>query len=69
MGWIANCCVLFGAWNIGHRRRYGFLFTMLGCALWACIGLSLDRGDMVFIESVMGGLAARNFYLWKKHGF
>jgi hypothetical protein len=66
MGWIANLCVLYGAWQIGHRRRYGFLFTICGCIIWASIGVTLCRADMVFIESVMGCVALRNFWLWRK---
>lgn len=34
--------------------------------MWACIGASLDRPDMVFIESVMGCVALRNFWLWRQ---
>ena len=67
MGWIANFLLLFGAWQIGHRKRWGFLLAISGSCIWASIGLSLERYDMIFIELTMSGVGFRNFWLWGKN--
>ena len=66
MGWIGNVFILFGAWNIGHKRRWAFLFTITGGCFWIAEGLRISKPDLIFIESVMGLVAFRNYLKWRE---
>ena len=68
MGWIGNALIVFGAWQIGHKRRWGFLLTIVGGLCWVLVGIQLSRPDMVAIELIMGLVAFRNFLKWRKRG-
>jgi len=64
MGWIGSFLIIAGAWGIGHRWRRAFLLTMSGGVCWAAQGVILGRWDIIFIETVMFCVAARNFRKW-----
>lgn len=67
MGWIGNALIIFGAWHIGHKRRWAFLCTMAGGLCWVSEGVWLMRADLIFIEIVMSLIAFRNFLKWRKN--
>lgn len=70
MGWLGSFLIIFGAWQIGHKRRWGFLVTFLGGMCWVMVGFQIGRMDVVFIDSVMGFVSLRNFWKWgrSRHG-
>ena len=67
MGWIGSALIVFGSWQIGHKRRWGFLLAILGSACWATVGISLCRPDMIAIELLMSFVALRNFLKWGRN--
>jgi len=67
MGWLGNILILTGAWNIGRKRRWGFLLAICGSACWITQGLMTGQADLAFIETAMSAVAIRNFILWGKH--
>jgi hypothetical protein len=68
MGWLGNVLLLFGAWNLAHKHRWAFLFTIAGGCCWLFEAAKIGRADWVFIESVMLCVALRNFVKWGKNG-
>lgn len=66
LGWIGNALIIFGAWQIGYRRRWGFLVAMFGGLSWMAEGIRIGKTDLIFIEVVMCLVALRNFIKWKK---
>lgn len=65
-GWIGNLLLISGAWQIGHKRRWGFLLTMAGGLCWICQGAIIGRSDLIFIDSVMELVTIRNWIKWGK---
>jgi len=67
-GWLGNALIIAGAWNIGCKRRWGFLLSISGGCCWALEGLLIGKADLVFIESVMLLVALRNYIKWGGNG-
>jgi len=65
LGWIGNALIIFGAWQIGYKRRWAFLVTLVGGFFWVAEGIRLVKPDLIFIEVVMGFVAIRNFLRWR----
>ena len=66
MGWIANAVLIAGCWLLGKKIRAAFLFTFVGESLWVIESARIERYDMLFLCVVFGGLALRNWFLWRK---
>ena len=66
MGWLGNALIIYGAWQIGHKRRFGFLLAIAGSVCWVSVGFNLGMLDLMFIELVMACIAMRNFFKWSK---
>lgn len=64
MGWIGNVFIVVGAWNVGHKRRWAFLLSMIGGCCWIAEGTRIGRLDLIAIESLMFLMALRNFIKW-----
>jgi hypothetical protein len=65
LGWIGNALIVLGAWQIGHKRRWGFLLSIAGSSCWIAKGSLLGMTDLICIELVMSTIAARNYIKWR----
>ena len=63
MGWIGNVLCLLGIWQIGRKKRVGFLLTVASCAFWTAQGICIGSHELIFIEITLGALS---FYNWRK---
>jgi len=62
--WLANLLLIVGFFSMSPRRRWPFLVTVAGEALWLAVGAYRCEPDIVFICAVFGLLAARNYLRW-----
>ena len=67
-GWVGNVFLLAGAWAVGGRRRWGFLATAAGEAVWSAYVAWLGHWDMLFICVTFGLMAGWNYFRWAPAG-
>lgn len=65
MGWLGNILCLLGVWQIGRKKRIGFLLSFASCIAWSFEGYRLGSFDLIFIEVSLGILSAYNWRKWK----
>ena len=66
MGWIGNIFIVIGLWYIGNKKRWAFVFSMIGEAVWVVYAMTIGLYDLAAICVVFFALAARNYYEWGK---
>lgn len=66
MTWVGNAFLILGLVMTGGKRRFGWLFTVVGEVIWLVCSLAEARADMAFICLVFGVLAAVNWWRWGK---
>ena len=66
LGWLGNVLILLGVWLLAERRRVAWLLTIAGNAVWLSQSVRAKMPDLVFIQSTMVILAARNYWLWRR---
>ena len=66
MGWLGNALIISGAWQIGYKRRCGFLIALSGSLFWIAEGSRLGMLDLICIEVIMVCVSLRNFWKWRK---
>lgn len=66
LGWLGNIFLIWGIWEIGNKRRFAHLLTMIGEAAWIgkCLLLTPQVWDLAFICAIFFVLAARCWVLW-----
>ena len=68
LDWVGNVFIVIGLWNTGLKKRWAFLFSLVGEAAW--IWWSLARTPRMWslaaICVVFAALAGRNYILWGK---
>jgi len=64
MDWAGNIFICLGIWYIGEKRRFAFLFSIVGEAFWLVYSLQHQLYSLAFIVAVFGVLAFRNWILW-----
>lgn len=62
--WLANFLVLFGSYNVGQKRRYGFLLQLTGNVIWAWVGYSKGMADLSALTLAFVFLYAWNWRRW-----
>ncbi len=65
MGWIGNILCVIGLWQIGRKKRVGFLWTIASCVFWIIEGYNLGSLGLIFIETALGILSFHNWRKWK----
>lgn len=62
---VANLLIIAGLYYIGGRKRWAFLLTGVGEAVWTVYSLATVQWDLAWICAIFTVLAVRNFVLWK----
>ncbi len=69
MDWIGNVCIVIGLWFIGSKKRWAFIFSVIGEVSW--IIYSLTRPDHLYslaiICAVFASMAVRGWVKWGKN--
>lgn len=52
MGWIASILLLLGGLIVGYKKRFGFVVSFFGNALWAIVGYNKLMYDLVTVEII-----------------
>jgi hypothetical protein len=63
LGWLGNILILTAIWLIGQKNRRGWIFSILGNAIWCVYALVLSSYSMLFID---GFTLAMGIYYWNK---
>jgi len=57
IGWLAGIIVILGAYFVGDKNIWGFVFGIVGNAIWIYIGITrnkqYDLAVLAFILTVM----------------
>jgi nicotinamide riboside transporter PnuC len=66
MDWIGNIFIVIGLWYIGNKKRWAFLFSVVGETCWIIYSLTIGLYSLAAICVVFAFLAARSYYKWGK---
>jgi hypothetical protein len=66
MDWIGNLCIVIGLWFIGSKKRWAFLFSVVGESAWIVYSVMHELWSLAFICAVFAGLAVRSYVKWGK---
>lgn len=64
LGWIGNVFLLWGIWEIGNKRRFAHLLTIVGETAWIIKSIMVGQWDLAVICVIFGVLAARCWIKW-----
>lgn len=64
-GWLAGIIVVLGAYFVGDKNVWGFVFGIVGNALWVYIGIKRDKQyDLAFLGFVLTGMNLLGLIKW-----
>ena len=66
LGWIGNIFLCWGIWEIGNKRRFAHLLTVIGEVAWFIKSMVQQQYDLAVICIVFTFLAARCWIKWGK---
>jgi hypothetical protein len=67
MDWVAGVLELVGAWFTGNKKKWAFLISMAGNAMWVCYVLRFNLAYGLLVVVVpMFFINGRNFLRWWK---
>jgi nicotinamide riboside transporter PnuC len=64
--WVGNLFVFLGVWYVGEKKRFCFLYSIIGNVLWVWYSCRTHLWSMVFLAGLFTILAVRNWYKWGK---
>ena len=68
ISWIASALELLGLWQVGNKKKIGFLISIAGNITWiavAVLGLPAQGLLLVVVPAIF--INARNFIKWRKN--
>lgn len=68
MNWLGNAFILIGLYLIGNKKRYAFLFSVVGEALWMVWSIRERIWSLALITLVFAALAIRSYIKWGQEG-
>lgn len=67
LDWIATGLLIIGLWQIGNKKRWGFLFTFVGELLWLAFAIFIAHiWSIAVLSAIFAFLAMRNYLQWGK---
>jgi nicotinamide riboside transporter PnuC len=66
MDWIGNVFIVIGLWFIGNKKRWAFIFSVIGESAWIIYSLTIGLYSLALICTVFAGLAVRSYWKWGK---
>jgi hypothetical protein len=64
LGWAGNLALIISLYAMHPRRRWPFVMSVVGEALWLVVSVDRRSADMIFLCVVFCVLAVRNFVKW-----
>jgi len=65
LGYLGDVFLVWGVWEMGNRKRYAHLVTVVGETCWIACSLARHEYELTFICVLFGLLAARAWWLWR----
>ena len=66
IGWIANCFILFGMYNIGKKRVSGFYFNIIAHIVWSFQSILLAMSSLFVIDLLLIIMNIFGIKTWRK---
>ena len=66
MDWIAGVFELLGAWLVGNKNRFGFVFNLIGCLVWVYVAIYMGVFGLLVVVIPAIAVNIRNFIIWGK---
>lgn len=67
VGWIGNFFIIVGIVLLAYKFRVGFLFGVVGNALWGLKGYQISEYDLVTLEVIIVILQSFSYFNWLKY--
>jgi len=64
--WIAGGLELSGSWNVGNKKRIGFILNLLGCLIWILVAFTSRVYGLWLVVVPACYVNIRNFIKWGK---
>lgn len=66
--WIAAALELSGVWQVGNKKKNGFILSILGNASWIIVSLITTPKlyGLLIIATILFFLNIRNYIKWRK---
>ncbi len=68
LGWVGAALLIVGVSDIAKHRKSGFLYCIIGDALFGIQGTILHMTSLIALNLVLLYLHAKGFYNWAKMG-
>lgn len=65
MDFIAGIFELFGNWNIGNKRKIGFILNVIGCSVWIYVAFHSRVYGLLIVVVPAIAINIRNYMKWK----
>lgn len=65
LSWIGNIFIILGLYYIGNKKRFAFIFSVVGETSWIGYALLSQQYNLAFICIIFAGMAIRNWFKWK----
>lgn len=66
MDWIAGIFEIIGKWIVGRKCKWGWLFHLVGGAMWTIIAFRTGLYGLLIITIPAFFLNIYNFFKWQK---
>jgi hypothetical protein len=64
LAWVGNFFIVLGLWQIGNKKRYAFILSLLGESAWVGYAMVIRMYSLAFICLIFAVLALRNYIKW-----
>lgn len=61
---LASLMLFAGLYLLGRKKRTGFIFSVVGEALWATVAIQREMFDLAAVCLAFGLMAGVNFKKW-----
>ncbi len=66
IGWVANCFILFGMYNLGKKRLSGFYFNIVAHIVWLFQSIILAMSSLFVIDLLLIIMNILGIRQWRK---
>lgn len=64
LGWLGTVLLMIASWNIGNKRRFAHLITIVGETCWIVKAVATGQYDLAVVCVLFAVLASRSWLRW-----
>lgn len=65
LGWLGNILLCIGFWTLGNKKRYAFIWMIVGELVWMTYAIHLNMTDLSLICFLFTIIDLRAWIKWK----